>query len=156
MKNLRVALALMLLLLAGQTISVAAESGSDRNVIHVTVVSLRNDNGQLRCALFSSGEGFPKDATKAIASASVALKGESASCDFADVAPGSYAVSVFHDENSNGKLDTNFMGIPKEGVAASNDARGRFGPPKFDDAKFNFSGGRLDLKVHITYLTAPF
>jgi uncharacterized protein (DUF2141 family) len=71
---------------------------------------------------------------------------------FFHVAPGTYAVSVFHDENSNGKLDTNLMGIPREGVGASNGARGHFGPPKFDDAAFHFSGGQLDLKITVNYL----
>ena len=59
-----------------------------------------------------------------------------------DVAPGDYAVSVFHDENSNGKLDRNFMGMPKEGVGKSNDAAGHFGPPKYDDARFSYKGGQ--------------
>ena len=61
-------------------------------------------------------------------------------------------MSVFHDENCNGKLDTKFMGIPREGVGASNDARGHMGPPKFDAAAFQFSGGRADLKITINYL----
>jgi uncharacterized protein (DUF2141 family) len=44
------------------------------------------------------------------------------------------------------------MGIPREGVAASNNARGHFGPPKFEAAAFHFSGGRTDLKITITHL----
>jgi uncharacterized protein (DUF2141 family) len=64
-------------------------------------------------------------------------------------------VSVFHDENSNGKIDRNFMGIPKEGVGASNDAEGRFGPPKFDDARFTYRGGLNVLTIHVRYLLAP-
>jgi uncharacterized protein (DUF2141 family) len=76
----------------------------------------------------------------------------SAVCEFQGIAPGRYAVSVFHDENSNGKMDTNFIGIPKEGVGASNDAKGRFGPPKFEAAAFQYSGGRLELKVRLEYL----
>lgn len=59
---------------------------------------------------------------------------------------------MFHDENSNGKLDRNFMGIPREGVGASNGARGHFGPPKFGDAEFHFLGGQLDLKITLAYL----
>jgi len=74
---------------------------------------------------------------------------------FADVAPGEYAVSVFHDENSNGKLDRNFMGMPKEGVGASDDAVGHFGPPKYDDARFSYKGGRSVMAIHVKYLAAP-
>jgi uncharacterized protein (DUF2141 family) len=59
---------------------------------------------------------------------------------------------VFHDENSNGKLDTNFMGIPREGVGASNNAKGHLGPLKINDAAFQLSGGRVDLKIKINYL----
>jgi uncharacterized protein (DUF2141 family) len=54
----------------------------------------------------------------------------------AAIPQGTYAIACYHDENNNGKLDTKFMGIPKEGTGASNDARGTMGPPKFKDAKF--------------------
>jgi uncharacterized protein (DUF2141 family) len=81
-----------------------------------------------------------------------AVTNSHAVCEFLGVAPGTYAVSVFHDENSNGKLDTNFMGIPREGVGASNDAKGHLGPPKFDAASFHFLGGRLELKISVNYL----
>jgi uncharacterized protein (DUF2141 family) len=66
--------------------------------------------------------------------------------------PGTYAVSVFHDENSNGKLDRNILRMPKEGVGVSNNAAGHFGPPKFDDMAFHYQGGRLDLKITVRYL----
>ena len=122
------------------------------NLIHVDIDGLRNDKGQVLCALFSSAEGFPKSGTKAAAHATSQISHGQAVCEFPGVAPGTYAVSVFHDENSNGKMDTNFMGIPREGVGASNNAKGHFGPPKFDAAAFQFSGGRLDLKITINYL----
>ena len=73
-------------------------------------------------------------------------------CNFSGVTPGRYAVSVFHDENNNGKLATNFVGMPKEGVGASTNAKGHFGPPKFDAAAFRFAGGRQELKIKMTYL----
>jgi len=125
---------------------------SASNLIHVEITGLRNDRGQVLCALFSSAEGFPKNSEKAIAHARSEISREGAVCDFAGIAAGSYAVSVFHDENSNGRLDTKFLGIPREGVGASNNARGHLGPPKFEAAKFQFSGGRLDLKITIAYL----
>ena len=80
------------------------------------------------------------------------ISDKEAVCEFSGIALGTYAVSVFHDENSNGKLDTNFMGIPREGVGASNDAKGHLGPPKFDAAAFRFPGGRLEMKITIHYL----
>lgn len=124
------------------------------NLIHVEIVAMHNDKGRVLCSLFSSAADFPTKTDKAFAHAASDISNGRSVCEFADVAPGTYAVSVFHDENSNGKLDTNFVGIPREGVGASNNAKGHFGPPKFDAAAFQFSGGRLDLKITINYLQA--
>jgi uncharacterized protein (DUF2141 family) len=77
---------------------------------------LRNVKGQVVCALHASADGFPKNGDKAIAQAKSRIASGYAVCDFPDVKEGTYAIAVFHDENSNGKLDTNFMGMPSEGV----------------------------------------
>jgi uncharacterized protein (DUF2141 family) len=122
------------------------------NLIHVEIDGLHNDKGQVLCALFSSAFDFPKRTDKAVAHARSDISHGHAFCEFSGIASGTYAVSVFHDENSNGKMDTNFMGIPREGVGASNNAKGHFGPPKFEAAAFHFSGDRVDLKITINYL----
>jgi len=129
-----------------------AQGNPQPNIIHVEVVGLHSDKGQVICALYSSRDGFPKQNEKAVARLSSAITQKQAVCEFSEIAPGTYAISVFHDENSNGKLDTKFMGIPREGVAASNGAKGHLGPPKFEAAAFPFTGGRLELKVTINYL----
>jgi uncharacterized protein (DUF2141 family) len=125
---------------------------SPANLIHVEIGGLRSSRGQIVCGLYSSADGFPKNGNKALARAKSPISTGYAVCNFPDVKAGTYAVSVFHDENSNAKLDTNFMGIPREGVGASNNAKGHFGPPKFEAAAFRFSGGRLELKITIIYL----
>lgn len=56
-----------------------------------------------------------------------------------ELPPGEYALSLYHDVNSNGKLDSNFIGIPKEPAVVSNNAPARFGPPKYRDAKFSLT-----------------
>jgi uncharacterized protein (DUF2141 family) len=122
------------------------------NVIHVEISGLRSDKGQVLCALFSSADAFPKHADKAVARLTAKIAERQATCEFTGVAPGTYAVSVVHDENANGKLDTNFIGMPREGVGASNDAKGHMGPPKFSAASFPYAAGRLDLKIHVNYL----
>ena len=142
-------LAVCLLSLARCLAQAASPQGS---VIHVDVVGLRNNKGQVLCALFSSPSDFPKKTDKAVAHAMSSISQGHASSEFPGIAAGKYAVSVFHDENSNGKLDTKFMGIPREGVGASNGAKGHLGPPKFEAAAFSFTGGRLELKITISYL----
>ena len=150
--------ALVLVLNAALTLPIdaIAQQDASRNLIQVEVLNLRSDNGLVGCLLFSVPDGFPGDESKAVKAARANISGRRAVCDFSAVAPGDYAVSVTHDENSNGRIDTNFLGMPREGVGASNDAKGSFGPPKFEDARFRFGGGREDLQVHIRYLRAPF
>lgn len=64
--------------------------------------------------------------------------------------PGTHAVALFHNENGDGKLDTNFIGIPREDVGVSNNQFRANGPPNWDDAKFNVNGD-LVLDVTIRY-----
>jgi uncharacterized protein (DUF2141 family) len=143
----RTPLALALTLLALSRVAQVQE-----NLIHVEIAGLHNDEGQVLCSLFSSAVDFPKRTDKAVAHARSEISHGHAYCEFPGIAAGTYAVSVFHDENSNGRLDTNLMGIPREGVGASNNAKGHLGPPKFEAAAIRFSGGRLDLKITINYL----
>jgi uncharacterized protein (DUF2141 family) len=105
--------------------------------IVVEIGALRNAKGVVRCNLFASPDGFPKQPEKALMSAKApSIANGRAVCTFENVKPGTYAVGYLHDENSNGKMDTNFLGIPTEGYGASNNARGSMGPPKWQDAKF--------------------
>ena len=143
---------LLSLLLSGTEHCLPQAQPTPGNVIHVEVVGLRSNKGQVSCGLYSSADGFPKEGGKAVAHVLAPISEKKAVCEFSGIAPGTYAVSAFHDENSNGKLDTNFLGIPREGVGASNDAKGHLGPPKFDAAAFHFSGGILDLKIVVNYL----
>ena len=70
---------------------------------------------------------------------------------FQDLAPGRYALSAFHDENDNGELDTNLMGIPSEGYGFGNDASAAFGPPSFEAAAVD-----VDAASGVTALTMAY
>lgn len=109
--------------------------------LEVRVHGLRNGQGDVALALFASEEGYPGKTERALRRERLHLDGH-VEVTFAldGVKPGTYALSAFHDEDTDGKLGTNFIGIPNEGVAASNDAKGSFGPPKFNDAKFDWEG----------------
>jgi len=98
---------------------------------------LRGSGGVVRCGLFTE-QGWLK---KPVQAAVGTIADGQAVCAFKDVPKGVYGISAFHDENNNGKLDTNFIGLPTEDYGASRDARGNFGPPSFSDAKFRYYPG---------------
>jgi len=102
------------------------------------------NNGKLYVAVYSSKESFLKEA---ITGTIVKINNGKATAVFEHLKFGTYAVSSFYDKNDNGKLDTNFLGIPKEPTAMSNNAKGSFGPPKFKDAKFIFSSKNNSIKI---------
>ena len=134
-------------------IGVLAQSlESQENVIRVEIDGLHSDRGQVLCGLFSSAADFPKNPEKAVAHDKSNILNGHATCQFESIPSGTYAVAVFHDENSNGKLDTNILGIPREGVGASNNAKGHMGPPKFSAAAFLHSASRTVLKITLNYL----
>jgi uncharacterized protein (DUF2141 family) len=110
--------------------------------LNVTVSGLRSDRGSVVLALFRGGAGFPNDGKKAVAHATVRVgPGKTAEAAFPDLPPGEYALSLFHDENNNGRLDTSAFGFPREGFGTSNDPKVRLGPPRWKDAKFSVLGG---------------
>jgi len=120
--------------------------------LKVTIAQARSNKGKVACAVYNSKEGFPSDPTKAIKSSASEIHGDKAECSFSEVPKGTLAVSCYHDENGNGKLDTGLFGIPKEGVATSNNAKGRMGPPSFEDASFAFDGTEKQLLINLRYL----
>ena len=147
--------AVVMLALLGAGFAEAQTNTSNTNTIKVDVVGLHSNDGEVYCALYSSADGFPDGFAKAASTTKAGITNEQAACEFRAIAPGDYAISVYQDENSNGKLDRNFVGMPKEGVGASNDAKGSFGPPKFADARFSYKGGTQELTIHMRYLLAP-
>lgn len=136
-------------MLAG--IVVAFTSFTEVGNIHVTITSLKSTQGSLLVCLYKTSEGFPADPKKAWKTAKVAVSGTSVDYRFFDIPFGSYAIALAHDENGNDKVDTNFMGIPKEGIGMSNNARGSFGPPKFADAKFEHVKGETQMVIKVSY-----
>lgn len=119
---------------------------SAQNVnLTVSVSGLKNDTGVLKVGLYNSEGAFLKMPYKSIPSQ---IKGNVATIVFEGIPKGEYAISSYQDENSNGKLDRNEIGIPTEDVACSNNAKGFMGPPRYQDAKFKVDN---DLKIDVIF-----
>ncbi|MFT3775942.1 MAG: DUF2141 domain-containing protein [Minicystis sp.] len=134
-----------------QATSSQAEAPPARDVLSVRLVNLRNDSGRVGCGLWASEKGFPRDRSVALQTRWCSITSKASLCAFDPAAAGTYAVACFHDENNNGVLDTGLFGIPKEGVVASNHAKGFMGPPSFKDARFSFSGKATALRLEMAY-----
>jgi uncharacterized protein (DUF2141 family) len=114
----------------------------------VVVSNVRSASGVLRVTLFTRERDYMKDFTNArVVKAAV---GE-VTVSFDSPAPGYCAVTVFHDENNNGKLDSNFFRMPREGVGFSNDASATFGPPSWAKAKFSVAGRSTTTQIALKY-----
>lgn len=136
-------------------LSLMAASGAEpapAGAIAITVTGLRSDDGQVAALLYDQAKGFPTDPKRARVTRGASIQDRTARLTFVGVAPGTYAVAVLHDENKNGKLDTNFIGIPKEGVGASNNPKPRMGPPKYDDAKFRVQDSTVNQRIVVQYV----
>jgi uncharacterized protein (DUF2141 family) len=120
---------------------------SAQNVnLTVAVSGLKSNTGLVKVGLYNSEGTFLNTTYKSITSA---IKNNGATVIFVGIPKGDYGISAYQDENSNGKLDKNMMGIPSEDFACSNNAKGFMGPPEYDDAKFSINkDAKIDIKFN--------
>jgi len=141
---MRLALALLL-------VAVAAGAARAETLV-VEMKGFRSDKGKVLVALFAAKDGFPNKPKKAVRRVEVDIRNKAAVAVLMGVPPGTYAVAVLHDEDGNKSMKTGIFGIPKEGYGASQDARGNFGPPPWDDARFHIRPGRrVTTRIKIAY-----
>ncbi len=98
-------------------------------VLQVEVTGLKSDKGMLMVEMLDKSG-------KTVAVRKLTIKDKRAIARFDQLAGGEYAIRFFHDENNNGKMDTNWLGIPTESYGFSNEAKGKLGPPPLKDMLF--------------------
>ena len=126
---------LLYLTLLGTTLLMHAQ-----NSIEVSLTNFDNDKGTVMVGLYNKAENFLEKQYKTVESK---INNKKARVTFTDVPDGIYAISSYHDEDGNGQLNM-FMGmIPSESYGCSNGATGFFGPPKWEDAKFELKDGEI-------------
>lgn len=140
-------LPIVLALTVGLPTAAGAESSGR---LSVSVTGARNDNGSVRCGLFSSADGF-REPGREMRGAVAPIKNGQATCVFNGIPAGTYAVAVFHAEQNETRMETGLFGKPKQGYGFSNNPSTTFGPPNFSSAAFEYKGGNLHLPVTLSY-----
>jgi acyl-CoA reductase-like NAD-dependent aldehyde dehydrogenase/uncharacterized protein (DUF2141 family) len=107
-------------------------------------------HGELAYLVFASPAGFPSDLDKAVRHGFLPIPGNAQRLTIeTDLPPGTYAVSVYEDLNSNHKLDRNLIGIPREPVGVSNNPPGHFGPPRFAECSLHLGATTQTISINM-------
>lgn len=125
------------------------------STIKIGINGFRSDEGQLLILIVDRqhSKNFPKSKDEAIQKARVKIHDRKASVEFKNIPYGEYAVSCFHDENSDEELDTvPVLGIPKEGIGTSNNVKPISGPPRFEEAMFPVNQKTKSIQIKMQYL----
>jgi len=147
--KLAAALALPLLVAAGGGLASEVRAQAQSTSLAVTVTGLKSAQGKLVACLWRDKAGFPSCARSRTARrVSLPVSAATMQVSFPDLAPGRYAVTVEHDENGDGKMGRNFIGMPTEGVGASNNPGGM---PGFDKSLVRIDGAGA-ITVRMRYL----
>ncbi|MGZ8252455.1 MAG: DUF2141 domain-containing protein [Methylophilaceae bacterium] len=107
--------------------------------------------GNVICAIFDSKEGFPMETSKAVQIKDAKMDGGVALCSFEAPTDRFYAISVVHDKNNNRKVDTNALGIPKEGWATTKNITHTFSPPSFEESKILLDDKNIKTTLEMHY-----
>jgi uncharacterized protein (DUF2141 family) len=114
------------------------------------MTGFKNEEGQAFVAVFLDAGGWPDGDGSIFATAVVPISDGRAFAVFDEVPAGPFAVSVFHDTDGDGELDSGALGIPSEAYGFSADARDMFGPPSFEEARLELAAGetkRITIQV---------
>ena len=115
----------------------------------VIVEKVRNSKGEIRFSIFNVPSEFPQG--DELHSKDVPAHLGFVTVHFYNLIPGTYALAIHHDENSDGEMNTNFIGLPKEGYGFSNNAKVNFGPPVFEAAAFSLDVGHKSIRLRVVY-----
>ncbi len=110
-----------------------------QNKLSISVEGVRSSQGEISIAVYNESHGFLTFDRAFKADSTTARRGTT-ELTIDGLPDGTYAIALFHDENGNKRLDTNWLGIPKEDVAFSIAKMKTFGPPCFEDCAFTLLG----------------
>ena len=144
--NSFISLFALLVLLTAVPIKAQSESTGR---LTVNISGFPSSDGFAMVALHDSERSYQGEEAGAVASQRVPVVDQKTRVVFENLTFSSYGVAIYHDENSNGKLDTNAMGIPKEAYGFSNNAKGFFGKPGYKDVMFQMDSTEKQISINI-------
>jgi uncharacterized protein (DUF2141 family) len=123
---------------------------SQSKSIKINIPNIKSDKGEILIALFNKADGFPENADNAFQTAKMKAKKGTLSISLPNIADGRYALAIFHDENGDGKMNKNILGIPKEGYGVSNNVKNLMSAPTFKEAAFTHNRDS-ELTIQLNY-----
>ncbi|MBH5321334.1 DUF2141 domain-containing protein [Aurantiacibacter sediminis] len=139
-------------LLTGLAAAPSAAGQEEGVSVTVQVTNMRNTDGVVRACMTRDEERFPRCQNSDLGYRVVVPAGEATTLRFRNVAPGTYAIALLHDENENGRADRALGMMPTEGFGFSRDARVRMGPPDFDDAAIEVGTSAVQQTIRMRYM----
>lgn len=124
---------------------------AEKITVHIKVEGFKNDKGLCYVLLFKNKKGFPDSSDHSILNLQKHVKEKSVEFNI-NIIPGTYALSIFHDENMNNKLDKKWYGKPVEGIGVSNNPEFGTGPPGFKESAVLLKEDKSTLKILMKYL----
>ncbi|HEX8546639.1 MAG TPA: DUF2141 domain-containing protein [Cytophagaceae bacterium] len=115
--------------------------------ITVLVNNVKSNKGVIKVCIFNKETGFPEKINLAVRCVNASATKGKMQIKIEGITSGNYAIAVHHDENSDGKFNTNFVGMPTEASGSSNGAKGKMGPPKYSDAVIAINNNKTQFTI---------
>ncbi len=120
----------------------------ERGTLNIKIFEFENNKGNCWFALDNSKEVYESKDSVFVGKI-LPIMNRGVNLKFDSLEYGYYAIKVFHDENNNGKLDLNFIGIPTEDYGYSNNVSEWFGPPKWEKTRFLFNQSEMSIEISV-------
>jgi len=134
-----------------QELALTSKTIAESGEIHIQVGALRSSTGLVVALLFNTQQGYPNASDLALHKLKVSIQNKTAKLKFTNLLAGKYVVSLFHDEDNNGKLKQYGFGAPAEGVGVSNNIPGNFAPPDYEKCQIEVTNGKTEINIAMRY-----
>lgn len=108
----------------------------------IKITNIEKVQGEIKIGVFNKATNFLKEGA-AIKNYTIKVDKNTATIKITNLPKGEYAISMYHDENSDNECNRTFMGIPKEAYGFSNNVVPKMSAPKYNECKFSFTEDKI-------------